>query len=61
VGPRTGLDGFWTKDNISFLLGFEPRTVQPIASYNTDYVFPAAVYYCRAYENSILHVRRIWK
>lgn len=30
VGPRAGLDGFG-KENSYALLGFEPRTVQPVA------------------------------
>jgi hypothetical protein len=38
VGPRGVLDG-WGK--ISPLLGFDPRTVQPIESRYMDYAIPA--------------------
>jgi len=38
VGPRAGLDRV---QKISPPLGFDPRTVQPLASCYTDYSIPA--------------------
>ena len=40
VGPRAGLEGC-RKSNPP--VGFDPRTVQPVASRYTDYVIPAAM------------------
>jgi hypothetical protein len=43
VGPRAGVDGYGEEENSwNFLtpVGFEPRTVQAIASGYTDYANP---------------------
>ena len=42
MGPRVGLDGL---RKISPPPGFDPRTVQPLASHYTDYANPAHMTY----------------
>jgi hypothetical protein len=42
VGPRVGLDEW---GNSSPPLGFDPRTVQPVASRNTDCAMPSQITY----------------
>lgn len=39
---RAGMDGFWRRGNLLLLLGFEPQTVQAVASCYTDYTIPAS-------------------
>lgn len=39
MGHRTGLE-FWRRDNLSPLLGFELRTIQPVARRYTYWNIP---------------------
>jgi hypothetical protein len=41
LGPRVGLESFWKTENFLSLPGFEPRTVKPVASRNTNYAIRA--------------------
>ena len=40
VGSRAGLDVFWTGAENIALPGFDPRTLQPVASRYTDCAIP---------------------
>jgi len=41
----------WRGENLLPLLGFESRTVQPIASFDTDYIILASSHTCETFTN----------
>jgi len=55
VGPRAGLDG----RKISSTPGFDPRTVQPVASHYTDWTIPVHKHVQGAAERTPLFEKRI--
>ena len=59
VGPRAGLDG---RGNFFPPPGFDPRTVQPVASRYTGCAIPALVFHLQATLNSWVTLRysRLW-
>jgi hypothetical protein len=58
VGPRDGLDGC---ENISPPPGFDPRTIQPVASRYTDYAVSAHLIFGKISENKLFCIRGQYK
>ena len=58
VGPRAGLDGY---GKCSPTPGFDPRTVQPVASSYTDCAIPAPVSPLHKHKNWSVISHRTWE
>jgi hypothetical protein len=55
VGPRAGLD---VCEKSHPPPGFDPRTVQPVASRYTDWAIPAPIFYCSSQIFKICYIFR---
>jgi hypothetical protein len=42
LGPIAGMNDFWRKENLFYMLGFEPQTAQAVACCCTAYDIPAS-------------------
>jgi hypothetical protein len=58
VDLRAGLDVFWRRENFLVLPRLEPRTVQAVASRNTNYDIPAPITIYNTYKSIFPHGHR---